>query len=290
MVQVAEAGLSPPTRGSPKQGKDRADEDGSIPAHAGEPSVCGLRAPVHGVYPRPRGGAFAFSARPRWCRGLSPPTRGSRVTSIVPPLGQRSIPAHAGEPATLNGAGQPTQVYPRPRGGAVDEGVKIAIVIGLSPPTRGSRRRLALRLWGSRSIPAHAGEPSKGLAIVIGLSPPTRGSLLPRHANMTYLLRFGPDYIKICQKTQVSASGGARRTRRTPSASQISFGGSPKWRRASLPDSATSRWIITTPPFPSVSNHRDTTAQMRSRTPLDISGATYTPGATSSIAEARNPR
>ena len=205
--------------------------------------------------------------------GLSPPTRGSRPEGGIHPEPVRSIPAHAGEPTTLPGPKRQPRVYPRPRGGAECGRFTRCDYQGLSPPTRGSHT-------GTLDDPS----------TTLGLSPPTRGSLLPRHANMTYLLRFGPDYIKICQKTQVSASGGARRTRRTPSASQISFGGSPKWRRASLPDSATSRWIITTPPFPSVSNHRDTTAQMRSRTPLDISGATYTPGATSSIAEARNPR
>ena len=55
-------GLSPPTRGSLCALLGRIRLLGSIPAHAGEP---GRKLPsrmLHGVYPRPRGGAEALFA------------------------------------------------------------------------------------------------------------------------------------------------------------------------------------------------------------------------------------
>ena len=215
----AQSGLSPPTRGSHGGYRAGVFARGSIPAHAGEPIVVDEIRPLVRVYPRPRGGAPLQPASLATTIGLSPPTRGSHRSLAASVRSPGSIPAHAGEhilPPVANGR---SRVYPRPRGGASSAWVSNWSITGLSPPRGGAQG----------PCPPHPG--------CQGLSP------LPQHANMTYLLRHDPTDIIICQKTQVSASGGARRTRSTPSASQTSFGGSPKWRRASLPDSATSRWI-----------------------------------------------
>ena len=56
-------GLSPHTRGNPKETRQWVVEEGSIPAHAGEP-VKGLEMLWDfGVYPRTRGGT-SFAAAP----------------------------------------------------------------------------------------------------------------------------------------------------------------------------------------------------------------------------------
>ena len=113
-----EGGLSPPTRGSLFMFLFLLLNPGSIPAHAGEPETSRSPAELFRVYPRPRGGAAAASAWASSRAGLSPPTRGSRWTLIPLLRHQRSIPAHAGEPASRSFTSAPFTVYPRPRGGA----------------------------------------------------------------------------------------------------------------------------------------------------------------------------
>ena len=96
----AVAGLSPPTRGN-LAARDYLDPDhGSIPAHAGEPGAwsSGSRHPT--VYPRPRGGTSVYERVGLSLVGLSPPTRGNRLAKANANREGRSIPAHAGEPAT----------------------------------------------------------------------------------------------------------------------------------------------------------------------------------------------
>ena len=70
-------GLSPPTRGSRKQGENVSPILRSIPAHAGEPRHPRTNHLLPGVYPRPRGGADTASCTICLICGLSPPTRGS---------------------------------------------------------------------------------------------------------------------------------------------------------------------------------------------------------------------
>ena len=95
---VAKCGLSPPTRGNPRLGQNRAGRPRSIPAHAGEPA------------PRP-----AIRRRPA-----------------------RSIPAHAGEPSADSVRPDVGAVYPRPRGGTTLWVRRGRLTAGLSPPTRGN--------------------------------------------------------------------------------------------------------------------------------------------------------
>ena len=134
---------------------------------------------------------------PAW--GLSPPTRGNHVSAASGGVRLGSIPAHAGEPPPALFPSTRPPVYPRPRGGTMLSAMSESGRTGLSPPTRGNRRALRLRLREARSIPAHAGEPgasartaryggvyprprggtvtSVGMASTVeGLSPPTRGN------------------------------------------------------------------------------------------------------------------
>ena len=95
---VSVAGLSPPTRGSPRVDRVEEPARGSIPAHAGKPPCRSRRADCGRVYPRPRGEARQGPRNGDGERGLSPPTRGSLVIVIAIPISIGSIPAHAGKP------------------------------------------------------------------------------------------------------------------------------------------------------------------------------------------------
>ena len=194
-------GLSPPTRGNRRAVPVRVVRRRSIPAHAGEPSRSMSAPPVRQVYPRPRGGTHSVVRESSSYLGLSPPTRGNHRPRRQRGALEGSIPAHAGEPSFAIGLALRLWVYPRPRGGTLNPSPLVGVPIGLSPPTRGNRRRLARRNHRAGSIPAHAGEPvtirplhvldgvyprPRGgtiLTIIIalylrGLSPPTRGTPL----------------------------------------------------------------------------------------------------------------
>ena len=178
---------------------------GSIPAHAGEPAPDGSAGGRGEVYPRPRGGTGMQRFWRQNGHGLSPPTRGNRCGERSSGRLSRSIPAHAGEPPPVALTAGGARVYPRPRGGTARNEERGDLADGLSPPTRGNRNDTSKIRRRSRSIPAHAGEPS-ALTIVdgvrkvyprprggtipssppaardSGLSPPTRGNLGKRDA------------------------------------------------------------------------------------------------------------
>ena len=193
-------GLSPPTRGSlPHRGSGRRGR-GSIPAHTGKPGRGNVRMWSSRVYPRPHGEAFLGGRGGRLGGGLSPPTRGSRRGHGRQPGNPGSIPAHTGKPFGPLGGRAAAGVYPRPHGEAHQEGGRLVAVLGLSPPTRGSRCSANGSAMCSRSIPAHTGKPAvsggnfgdgrvyprphgeacgdrQDAEDAAGLSPPTRGSL-----------------------------------------------------------------------------------------------------------------
>ena len=194
-----DVGLSPPTRGSHPERKAPHEHTGSIPAHAGKPVEGIGAAGQRQVYPRPRGEAVAVVDEIGSVAGLSPPTRGSRLSRARALALRRSIPAHAGKPCPPAGAASRPPVYPRPRGEARTARLSAAFAYGLSPPTRGSRRAPPPGRPTRRSIPAHAGKPFAGPTVrsrnrvyprprgearlyppstgpAPGLSPPTRGS------------------------------------------------------------------------------------------------------------------
>src|SRR5690606_8535820 len=113
--------LSPRTRGSLDELEGHDHLRGSIPAYAGEPDSRFSPGGGYRVYPRVRGGARCRAwYRPR-AGGLSPRTRGSQQGLLSLGHGPRSIPAYAGEPAGAPRPGSAARVYPRVRGGALDE-------------------------------------------------------------------------------------------------------------------------------------------------------------------------
>ena len=91
-------GLSPRTRGNRVSETQTADDTGSIPANAGEPSESRELAPLPRVYPRERGGTRVAIRLASPGLGLSPRTRGNHYLVEAHPIEVGSIPANAGEP------------------------------------------------------------------------------------------------------------------------------------------------------------------------------------------------
>ena len=160
-------GLSPRVRGNPKVTAFVTAGRRSIPACAGEPGP--LHPPLHswGVYPRVCGGTSSLDSRTRYPNGLSPRVRGNLplVPNIFMP--PRSIPACAGEPLIGRSGCRARKVYPRVCGGTVEDSYTRVFGGGLSPRVRGNRARESWTDGHLGSIPACAGEPSKGRLIVL---------------------------------------------------------------------------------------------------------------------------
>ena len=74
------------------------NQNGSIPACAGEPEFVVGTGIKYGVYPRVCGGTCAVKKSGVFQLGLSPRVRGNLPNVLVLMLLERSIPACAGEP------------------------------------------------------------------------------------------------------------------------------------------------------------------------------------------------
>ena len=151
-------GLSPRTRGKQIALKAREGEARSIPAHAGETRRDTDDRRLGKVYPRARGGNRRRVGQIAAHLGLSPRTRGKRVSTEWSGCAIGSIPAHAGETGARRLRWWRSSVYPRARGGNDIAGETIAHLAGLSPRTRGKHYRSTYSPRGAGSIPAHAGE------------------------------------------------------------------------------------------------------------------------------------
>ena len=200
VVRSPSTGLSPRIRGN-HLGIGQFDRpQGSIPAHTGEPRIKRLRHIETRVYPRAYGGTKRRPASTAGTRGLSPRIRGNQSSNPRAGPGERSIPAHTGEPGPFQTRANQRRVYPRAYGGTQAALAPVAAGGGLSPRIRGNRDQHDCRFLRAGSIPAHTGEPSGGwfiprstrvyprayggtilraLAYVVqaGLSPRIRGNL-----------------------------------------------------------------------------------------------------------------
>ena len=175
-------GLSPHIRGNRRIACNPSNEEGSIPAHTGEPLTpapsiaSGGVYPAHTgepipsaptaaaawVYPRTYGGTGGLLAIRAMKRGLSPHIRGNppQVRSQATTTG--SIPAHTGEPAPGAEPRAGARVYPRTYGGTAFLTSRERTLRGLSPHIRGNLYVRGRHNCRSGSIPAHTGEPAAG--------------------------------------------------------------------------------------------------------------------------------
>ena len=113
-----------------------------------------------GVYPRACGATLRANCQAAAAWGLSPRMRGNRQPKVDDDENSRSIPAHAGQPLRRLSSRSCQPVYPRACGATQVRALPSIYADGLSPRMRGNR--IAVRSTGtiSRSIPAHAGQPS----------------------------------------------------------------------------------------------------------------------------------
>ena len=134
-------GLSPRLRGNHDCNGDRQKLPRSIPAPAGEPLRAEDRDDSTKVYPRACGGTRVGHVLEVADPGLSPRLRGNQLLPVRYGVGQRSIPAPAGEPIHPRAYTRQPSVYPRACGGTViDWGIRASIP-GLSPRLRGNQRQ-----------------------------------------------------------------------------------------------------------------------------------------------------
>ena len=94
-------GLSPRLRGNRCSGPNATITIGSIPAPAGEPLHSSIRSSPGTVYPRACGGTYCGELRVMEIDGLSPRLRGNHFGQGHGRGRSGSIPAPAGEPATI---------------------------------------------------------------------------------------------------------------------------------------------------------------------------------------------
>ena len=153
-------GLSPRVRGNHRDAQPHRSQVRSIPACAGEPLGIAQHIHCQQVYPRVCGGTICSGFDSGGNGGLSPRVRGNLSGRQSCHFPRRSIPACAGEPATVHADDFPVEVYPRVCGGTSPRKGAAGIVHGLSPRVRGNLANAGWVNAKERSIPACAGEPN----------------------------------------------------------------------------------------------------------------------------------
>ena len=154
-------GLSPRGRGNRGAPVGAVDRLRSIPAWAGQPARWRCGGALLRVYPRV-GGATAGRREPRADqRGLSPRGRGNHGEKGASMVIFRSIPAWAGQPASIGAVLAAGKVYPRVGGATPISSIMPAHSLGLSPRGRGNPGPDPRGRPGRRSIPAWAGQPTR---------------------------------------------------------------------------------------------------------------------------------
>ena len=159
-IHSSTLGLSPRMRGNLYRLDDQRQLDGTIPAHAGEPSSARISGISSRDYPRACGGTGRSASIASPAAGLSPRMRGNRLFPSARDLPLGTIPAHAGEPAIITTPHGCAWDYPRACGGTFEGVARQALAGGLSPRMRGNLAGLSPGKARLGTIPAHAGEPS----------------------------------------------------------------------------------------------------------------------------------
>ena len=156
--RYAARGPSPPARGKRTASVEDFLGKGSIPACAGEATAATSTSSWSGVHPRLRGGSLSPMLKAEHERGPSPPARGKHHRPLRRDPRGRSIPACAGEAASLCVMALKIWVHPRLRGGSPSLTSRAAVIPGPSPPARGKPASRSPDLFSTGSIPACAGE------------------------------------------------------------------------------------------------------------------------------------
>ena len=139
---IRRSGLSPRVRGNQITSIICPLAVGTIPACAGEPTLCLPVCPVGEDYPRVCGGTIYcdFLYTPKL--GLSPRVRGNHHALSRRDQRLGTIPACAGEPSMKSTSGSINGDYPRVCGGTLGDLLLPLPVQGLSPRVRGNLNNL----------------------------------------------------------------------------------------------------------------------------------------------------
>ena len=146
-------------RGNRSRSRGSMLSPGSIPAHAGQPTISSSADMAMRVYPRACGATSLSCSATPIPRGLSPRMRGNRYLDRASAEPRRSIPAHAGQPQSGADSDGYVEVYPRACGATAVARVYLYDSTGLSPRMRGNPVAAVQPSLYIRSIPAHAGQP-----------------------------------------------------------------------------------------------------------------------------------
>ncbi len=137
LVPGPDQGLSPHARGKHNPLGVLRQDEGPIPACAGETYCHARLTAFFRAYPRMRGGNDKAFNRFLGVMGLSPHARGKRLSAKTADGFSGPIPACAGETAMRICALGPTGAYPRMRGGNLIDAPMCKRCSGLSPHARG---------------------------------------------------------------------------------------------------------------------------------------------------------
>ena len=144
-------------RGTPRRRPGVPEPRRFIPAYAGNTRSARGSVTCPAVHPRVCGEHDQLYDYVREFHGSSPRMRGTPVGAVPAPLGNRFIPAYAGNTSPRARPCGPTTVHPRVCGEHVEMGMQALTATGSSPRMRGTRGRPVRGRVPQRFIPAYAG-------------------------------------------------------------------------------------------------------------------------------------
>ena len=134
----SEGGLSPRVRGNHEDPISGDEQQGTIPACAGEPRRTTALSRRTRDYPRVCGGTYVSARDTHTQKGLSPRVRGNLSFMYTQLRQSRTIPACAGEPRSPSPRHPRPRDYPRVCGGTRVLFCLTHLLEGLSPRVRGN--------------------------------------------------------------------------------------------------------------------------------------------------------
>ncbi len=157
-VACAIGGSSPRVRGTPTTANQRSVGQRIIPACAGDAVGFAMRCGVSADHPRVCGGRETALFVACAIGGSSPRVRGTPTTANQRSVGQRIIPACAGDACRAARPHPPAPDHPRVCGGRFSASSANTSGTGSSPRVRGTLVDTRLRQVAARIIPACAGD------------------------------------------------------------------------------------------------------------------------------------
>ncbi len=211
---LSASGSSPPVRGTPASRRDCRHLERFIPACAGNTRSGRRQGRIRTVHPRLCGEHQAAAAAAKILFGSSPPVRGTLRPARRGVTTPRFIPACAGNTSRTVARSVSATVHPRLCGEHACAMPEHSLILGSSPPVRGTQAVGEVHRHGGRFIPACAGNtrpvlPLRGRPTVHprlcgehaafqdscapagGSSPPVRGTRLHRRRH-DHVYRFIP--------------------------------------------------------------------------------------------------